>query len=118
MVVTDARTCTMFLQRIGRVAHAFHGACHSDIHGTSLQRFCRHDSGLHAGAAHLIHGGRLYRFWQAAVQGRLPCWRLAQSSRQHAPHIDALNSSGRHQRPLHGGAHGRSTDLRSREGSE
>ncbi len=99
--MTNACAGTVLGQGIGRVRHAFHATRHDQVGSACLQRFLRHDGGLHARTAHLVHGGRLRVEAKARAQRRLPRGRLSQPCWQDAAHVDAVDHVHGRTRALH-----------------
>ena len=73
---------------------------------------------LHAGAAHLVHGGAAGRERQPGAERRLARGRLALPRRQHAAHDHFLHFVGPDARALDGGADRGRAELRRGEALE
>ncbi len=78
-------------QQVRRVSHGFHAARHDHRGVARGDGGAAHDGGLHAGAAHLVQRGRLDRFGQTALDGRLARRGLALASAEHIAHVDEVH---------------------------
>jgi hypothetical protein len=99
-------------QQVGRIRHALHATRHDDVRRPRVQGVVGHHHGLHARAAHLVHGGAGHAVGQPRCDRRLARGRLALPGGQHTAHLHLANILRLEPRALNRRGDGRTAELR------
>ncbi len=116
--VTHAVSGSGLEQQVGRIAHRLEPARQRERGAAGADLVRRQHQGVHAGAAHLVHGRGRHGGRDAGGERGLACGRLPEACRQHAAEDHLVEGVARQAGVGQRGPGGRAAELGGRGGRE